>query len=142
MRYGLKIEKQADGSVFVTCRDVPECAYRAETEAKAVEMAGEMLPGAMVIFYRKKRRAIPMPTTCQEGELEAIVPVRIQAKILLWNYMVENRYRVTDLAKKLNVQPIRAQSLVDMTKDGASMEAIENGLEALGMSFTLSITKK
>lgn len=38
----------------------------------------------------------------------------------------------------LDEQPSRVQCMVDLSKDGASIEAIEGALEALGGHFTLS----
>lgn len=143
MRYGVKVSKTDSGEFHVTSRDIPECDYmaKASTEAEAVETASEALPAAMVIFYRRKRLPIPLPTPVEEGEGIAYVPTRIQAKILLWNYMVENRYRLTDLAKALGVKATQAQRLIDLSTDRASMEALDDAIRAIGASFDLSITK-
>lgn len=143
MRYGIKVSKNENGEFHVTCRDVPECDYiaQASNEAEAVETSSEALPAAMVLFYRKKHTAIPLPSLVEEGESIAYVPTRVQAKILLWNYMLENRYRLTDLAKALGVKPTQAQRLIDLSTDRASMEALDEALRAIGASFDLSITK-
>lgn len=82
---------------------------------------------------------MPLPTPLEEGEVAIRVPVKVQAKIMLWNYMVENRYRVADLARALGVSQTQAQRYVDVTKDRASVEAIEDAADALGMSFDLSM---
>lgn len=143
MRYGIKVSKTDSGEFHITSRDIPECDYvtKAATEAEAVETASEAMPAAMVLFYRKKRVAIPLPSPVEEGEAIAYVPTRIQAKILLWNYMIENRYRPNDLAKVLGVTPQRIQGFTDLAADRVSMDALDNALRAIGASFDLSITK-
>lgn len=55
--------------------------------------------------------------------------------------MVNNRYGLADLARLLDVKQTQAQRLVDLTKDGASMEVIDDALDALGIAFTLTIEK-
>lgn len=56
--------------------------------------------------------------------------------------MVNNRYRVADMARMLKVSQTQAQRLVDLTKDGASMEALDDAFDMLGMAFTLTTEKK
>ncbi len=56
--------------------------------------------------------------------------------------MVNNRYRVADMARMLEVSQTQAQRLVDLTKDGASMEALDDAMDLLGMAFTLTTEKK
>lgn len=140
MRYGIKITKTSEG-VTATCRDLPECTYDAKDEAEAVKLASGAIPAAMILFYKKKKLAIPLPTPVEEGEAIAYVPTRVQAKILLWNYMLENRYRPSDLAKALGVTPQRVQRITDLSGDHASMEALDEALRAIGASFDLSISK-
>ncbi len=141
MRYGIKITQNESGGFTVTCRDIPECTFDAPTEEKAKELSSEMLPGSLVLFYRKKRLPIPLPTPVEADEYPTYVPTRVQAKILLWNYMLENRYRPNDLAKALGVAPQRVQCFTDLATDNASMEALDSALAAIGASFDLSITK-
>ncbi len=140
MRYGIKITKNGEG-VTVTCRDLPECAYDAKDEAEAIKLASGAIPAAMVLFYKKKKLAIPLPAPVEDSEAIAYIPTRIQAKILLWNYMIENRYRPSDLAKALGVTPQRVQRLTDLTGDSASMEALDEALRSIGASFDLSVSK-
>ena len=93
MFYGLKTEV-VDGEVLCTCRDIPECVYDAPDEKLAVQA----FPAALELFYRRKRAIIPLPSPLQVGEIPIRVPTRVQGKILLWNYMIENRYRLSDLS--------------------------------------------
>ena len=142
MFYGLKIKANEDGTFEASSRDIPECIYDAPSKEEAVKLAGDMMPGTMELFYRKKKLPIPLPSPVEEGEVAIMVPTRVQAKILLWNYMVENRYRVADVAKMFGVTQTQAQRYVDLTKDKASMETLDSVMYALGMQFTLTASKR
>ena len=142
MFYGLHVKPLDNGKFEASSPDLPECVCDADSIDEATELATEMMPGAMELFYRQKRRAIPLPTPIAEDDYPIRVPTRVQAKILLWNYMVNNRYRVADMARMLKVSQTQAQRLVDLTKDGASMEALDDAFDMLGMAFTLTTEKK
>ena len=66
----------------------------------------------------------------------------MQAKILFWNYMVENRYRVADIARMNNITQTQAQRYVDLSKDKASIEAIEEAMSKLGFRLSLTLEKE
>ncbi|BBF23865.1 antitoxin HicB [Sutterella megalosphaeroides] len=141
MFYGLKTEV-VDGKVMCTCRDIPECVYDAPTVEEGEKFAAQAFPAALELFYRRKRAIIPLPSPLQEGEIPIRVPTRVQGKILLWNYMIENRYRLSDLSRLLNISATQVQRFVDLSKDGASMEAIDDALDVLGAHFTLTLQKR
>lgn len=138
MIYGLKVSAREDGTWRVTCRDIPECEFIENSQEEAETSARDMLPGAMVLYYRRKKKAIPLPTVPQQGELLARVPVKVQAKILFWNYMVENGLKITDVAHRLSISHTEASRLVDLTRDSASVDAVESAAEKLGLQFTLT----
>ena len=142
MFYGISIYKLDNGKFEVTSPDLPECVFQADSVEEAQTLACNNLPACMELFYRQKRRAIPLPTPVAEDDYPIRVPTRVQAKILLWNHMVNNRYRVADMARMLKVSQTQAQRLVDLTKDGASMEALDDAFDMLGMAFTLTTEKK
>ena len=83
------------------------------------------------------------PRKCiQDGEAPVYIPARVQAKILFWNYMVENRYRVADIARMNNITQTQAQRYVDLSKDKASIEAIEEAMSKLGFRLLLTLEKE
>ncbi|MBQ9240810.1 MAG: hypothetical protein IJ164_05675 [Duodenibacillus sp.] len=51
---------------------------------------------------------------------------------MLWNYMIANRYRISDVARILSMPASQVQRMVDVDKDGASVDAIEKALNAIG----------
>ena len=86
----------------------------------------------MELHYRRERKAIPLPSDVQPNEKGLYIPIRVQAKILLWNLLIERGMTLNDLAAMLEVSASQAQRLVDLTKKGASIEAIEDVLNTLG----------
>ena len=78
------------------------------------------------MFRNSNSRSVPKGNSAKEG---------VQAKIALWNHLVSNRYRLSGISKLLDISPAQTQRLVDLSKDGASMEAIEEALCKLGMHF-------
>lgn len=70
--------------------------------------------------YRRNKMPIPMPS--MGGNVS--VPVVFQLKIHLWNWMLANRYRATDLAERLNLHRQQAYRIMDFgySSDLAMME--------------------
>lgn len=140
MIYGVQISEQPSGKWHITCRDLPELDIEEDTREAAEAYASEALPGAMVLFYRQKRKAIPLPTKPQKGETLGYVPVKIQTKILFWNFMIENKLRIADVARKLEISHSEAARFVDLTRDSASVDAVEAAAERLGAHFSLTLS--
>jgi len=59
MFYGLHVKPLDNGKFEASSPDLPECVFDADSIDEATELATEMMPGAMELFYRQKRRAIP-----------------------------------------------------------------------------------
>ena len=134
MHYGIKVTPKG-GKFEVTCRDIPECVYAADTEKEALDLASQMLPGALVIFYRKKQLPFPLPSRLRKEE----VGIAVQAKMLFWNFMKDKGLKISDVAKNLGISHSEASRLVDLTRDSASIDTVESALQKLGGSFDLSV---
>ena len=138
MFYPFKISKTENGRFVITLRDIPECVFTEATEEKAVEAAGTYIPASLEIYYRRKKKAIPLPSAIETDEFPAYVPLRVQAKILLWNFAISKGMNLQSLADYLGISPSQAQRLVDLSKDGATADTVEDALEKLGGQFTLT----
>ena len=140
MRYRINYHQLPNGSIEASCPDVPEFFCVQPSIEKTRREILRALPAAMHKFYRKKRLPIPLPAAGKSDDRVAL-PVRIQAKILLWNMMLAERWRLADIARELHIAQAQAQRLVDLDRDLASMEAIEQALDVMGAEFTLRITR-
>ena len=141
MIYAIRIEKLSDGTFVTTCRDIPECTYVSEDFETAYYRSSEAIPFCLELRYRQQKKAMPLPTPVQEGEMKVYVPIRVQARILLWNTIIEKGLNMTKFAKAIGVSNSQAQRLVDFTKK-ASPESIEIALSKLGYLFDVSRTKE
>lgn len=73
--------------------------------------------------------------------MKVYVPMRVQARILLWNTIVTKGLSMTEFAKTIGVSNSQAQRLVDFSKN-ASPESIEQAQAKLGFLFDLSIVEE
>lgn len=138
MFYSVKLTTLKNGKVSAECPDlrvVSSTDFNSEKEAMQAMCSG--VPGMMYLGYRKNGKSIPLPSTA-DGE-KIYIPVLTQAKILLWNLMVEKGIKVGQLASMLGVTQATASRLTDMTKDLVSISAVENAINALGGSLCLSV---
>ncbi len=139
MFYPIRISKTDSGRFVVMARDIPECVYSDKTEEAALQNAQEMVPGALELYYRRKKKAFPLPDgSLQDGEIPVRVPLKVQAKMLLWNFICSKSMTLAEVSRQLDLQQTQVQRLVDISKDGASIDAIEAALEKLGGAFTLT----
>lgn len=139
MHYGIKISKLENGKFEISCRDFPDYRSEHDTETEARSFAESFVPKLMMVEYRHKKKAIPLPSEVSESDVLYYIPAKVQAKILLWNFMVAHGLKIADVARRLGVQHSEAARLVDLTKDIASIDAVEAALMKLGASFTLQI---
>lgn len=140
MFYPIKISKVTGGFRAVS-RDIPEFEVFAPSLEELKQITENGLPAAMVLYYRKKRKAIPLPSNPQEGEEQIYVPVKFQAKMQFWNYLIHNRLRVSDLVREYQLNRTELDRIIALDKDLASVDTIERALRKIGGAFTLSISR-
>lgn len=140
MEYAIKLTKTAGGKYSVECPDLGFCsAEEFETENEACKFMGSAIPAVMYGHFRARQKSIPLPQTEGDGFKYIGIPVKVQAKVLLWNHMKKNEIRTGELAKILGIAQPAASRLTDMSKDKASVDAVERALAAIGGRFNLSV---
>ena len=138
MIYGIRIREIGVNEFVVTCRDLPECTFTSRDVPTALADAAKAIPGTIELFYRQKKRAIPVSTPIEEGEVPIFIPLRVQTKILLWNTVVSQGMNLTEFAERIGCSRTQAQRLVDFSKS-ASPENIEKALAELGCIFDVTV---
>lgn len=89
--------------------------------------------------FRKHKLQIPLPTEkINDGDSVLYVPIKLQLRILLWNTMVEKRYRQADIAKMLGVSRTQAQLYVNGSA-GVSVESYEKVLKLMNVYPSISL---
>lgn len=102
------------------------------TEDEVSYVLTECLSAYIELAYRAKRKTIPLPSTrAADNSLTLYVPIKLQLRIHLWNTMLEQRYRQSDLAKLLNVSNAMINQMVN-GKGNISAERYEEVLQLLG----------
>lgn len=135
MYFPVQITKVENG-YRVFSRVIPECDFTETTLEELQVTTANLLPGCMEAFYRKAGKPIPLPSKPLKDETRVYVPVRVQAKILLWNAICERGIQLKQLADELGTSKSQMQRMVDFSKP-ASIDSVENALMHLGLSFDL-----
>lgn len=84
MYYPAKFEPAEEGGFVVTFRDIPEAITQGDDEQEAIDMAKDALRSAMD-FYLEDRRAVPLPSAVEPGEVLIELEPDVAAKVLLLN---------------------------------------------------------
>lgn len=140
MEYAIKLNKTASGEYSAECPDLGFCSSEEfETEDEAYKFMASAIPAVMYGHFRARQKSIPLPLTEGDDFKYIGIPVKVQAKVLLWNYMREHEIRTGELAKILGIAQPAASRLTDMSKDKASVDAVERALAAIGGRFSLAV---
>ncbi|MCM8913313.1 type II toxin-antitoxin system HicB family antitoxin [Pseudomonas inefficax] len=126
-----------DGSVWVSCPDVPEMACAGDTSEEALFDAVDALESALS-FYVDQKKAIPLPATPTEGQPVVRLPALTAAKAALWNTMVAQKISKTEMARRLGVNRPQVDRLVDLLHR-SKIEQVEHALHVLGQRIELSV---
>lgn len=138
MFYPIEISQTSSGEYRAFCRDLPELYVSGKTVDEIKDLVASAVPATMELHYRREKKAIPLPSPVLPTEKGIYIPIRVQAKILLWNLLVERGMSLNDLAALIEASAPQAQRLVDLTKKGASIEAIERVMNTLGKGLIAS----
>lgn len=142
MFYGVKVTKTESGKFELSCRDLPGLYSEFDTEEEAEANIGIFMPTCLMLGYRKKRLAFPLPSEPQEGEVLAHVPLKVQAKILFWNFLIENGISQAEAARRLGVPQSVVARFSNLSTDSASTDKVEWALKELGGYLSLSVDKR
>ena len=102
---------------------------------KTVEDAENVLTDAFLAYievvYRKNRKPIPLPKTSCEGKMALYIPIRMQLRFLLWNTMLEQNLKQTEMAEKLGISKAQMNQML-CGKGSTSESKYEDALRVLG----------
>lgn len=100
--YTLNLEPdREDGGFVVTSPIVPELITQGDTREEAIEMARDAMLAALQ-GYMHQRKAFPIPSKAPVKDAVTIrLPELVQAKVLLYNAMVEEEVSNSELARRI-----------------------------------------
>lgn len=123
-------------AVFVQENDLPAVAD-GETMA-ALNAALEECLLANVESYFEDDRIFPEPLPVTGEQIAVKLPSIIEAKILLNNERLKRKMKKAELARLAGFTPTEMQRILT-PRHGTKLDAIEQALNALGLSFRLFV---
>lgn len=112
-------------------------------EADSLERALDILSDKVENFieetFRKQRKPIPEPSAPKDHDGILVVPLKLEARIRLWNLLREKHMSTSELARLLDMSRQQAQRLVDGSGP-VSFDMYYEAFKALGyyLSFELN----
>lgn len=135
MIYAYEIKKTSDGYVGHVF-DL-EFETKPQPSAEQVEeVICEGLSGVIELKYRKNKKPIPLPTT-EVTAYGAVVPIKLQLRILLWNIMLEEHVSQTELAEALGISKSHMNQF--FISDHVSVEKYEKAINNFKKDITVKI---
>lgn len=127
-----------DGTVLVTFPDVPEAiTFGADTD-EALMYAVDALESALS-FYVDDRKPLPVPSKPKRGQ-KTVRPSALEcAKLGVYQAMMEQGIRKSELARRLGWHMPQVDRLFDL-KHASRLDQIEAAARALGRHVEVSIT--
>lgn len=135
--YAVSIAPNRDGKSSVSCRDFPDLSVLAPSSSRPMEDALFVLE-EMFNLYVSQRRKIPHATLPTPGDRLIHLSISTQAKILLWNAMVDANVNRAELGRRLEVSQTVASRLVDFTHR-SKLEHIEKAMRLFDQRFIVAL---
>lgn len=111
-------------------------------EADSLEQALDLLSDRTENFieetFRKQRKPIPEPSEPHDNDGILVVPLKLEARIRLWNLLREKHMSTSEFARLLNVSRQQAQRLVDGSGP-VSFDMYYEAFKALGYYLSLEL---
>lgn len=85
-----------------------------------------------------RRQSIPLPSKGKAGQSIVRLPALTSAKIALWNTMLAQNVGKAELARRLGVNRVQVDRLVDLLH-GSKIEAVEHALAILGQRLAVTV---
>ena len=137
MEYVVTLERDTNSSYWVRCPDIPEMNSVGDTVEDALKEALDGLETAFTI-YMDQRRTIPMPTPAKAGEYTVRIPVKVAAKVLLFNEMIAQKVTKAEMARRLDGFQASADRILSI-KHSTKLETLEAAFAVLGKHLDLRV---
>jgi antitoxin HicB len=137
MLYPAKFTHQKDArNIGVSFPDIPEALTVAENEADAMRQATDALESALD-FYFEQGRPVPLPSAPKRGHRLIELPASVWATVLLFNEMLAQDVRLSELARRLSIPRQNVNRLLD-PRHPTKIDNIEAALKVLGKRMEIT----
>lgn len=136
MKYYVTIIREGEAFI-VGSRDLPQLNSVGYTLEEALS---EALDGIETTFeiYMDDRELIPLPSKKKKDEYEVHLPIRVAAKVRLYNEMISQNVSKAELARRLGWLQKQADRLLSL-KHSTKLESIESAFNALGKDLDIVV---
>lgn len=133
--YAIVLKPDDNGTVLVTCPDLPEVTTFGEDEADARLRAADAIEEALAARMAR-RQDIPLPT--QGKGPKAPLPTQTAVKAALYRLMREEGLRKADLARRLSLHGPQVDRLLDL-RHATRLDQLDAAFQALGKRLDVRV---
>ena len=131
------LQRQPEGGYVVTFPDIPEAVTQGDDEDAALERAAEALETALS-FYVDERRPLPLARRPKRGQ-RTVRPSALEcAKLGVYQAMLEQGVRKSELARRLGWHLPQVDRLFDL-QHASRLDQIESAARALGKRIEVQV---
>jgi len=137
LAYPAKFDKAEDG-ITVTFPDIPEAVTCGFSDQQAMEYAVDALESVLSL-YMNQRKPIPRPGRARGKGIRLVrLPALADAKLAVYDAMLEQNVRKAGLARRLGWQKSLVDRLLDL-QHASRLDQIELALAALGKQLAILV---
>ncbi|MCP4329990.1 MAG: type II toxin-antitoxin system HicB family antitoxin [Alphaproteobacteria bacterium] len=126
--YRVKLEADDNGTLLVTCPDLPEVTTHGEDEADARSRALDAIEEAIAARIADRE---PIPPARRKGEPRVFLPTQTTLKVRLYNRMLAEGVNKAQLAERLHVHRPQVDRLLDL-RHASRLDQLDAAFGALG----------
>jgi antitoxin HicB len=134
--YPLVIEPDDNGTLLVTCPDLPEVTTFGDDEEDALLHAGDAIEEALAARM-DRRENVPSPSPLRGRKAAALPPLSV-AKVGLYQAMREAGISKAQLGRRLGWHGPQIDRLLDL-RHRSKIEQIDQAVRAVGKVLVLSV---
>lgn len=112
--------------------------YEANSLERALDILSDKVENFIEETFRKQRKPIPEPSAPKDHDGILVVPLKLEARIRLWNLLREKHMSTSELARLLDMSRQQAQRLVDGSGP-VSFDMYYEAFKALGYYLSLEL---
>lgn len=134
--YPVNLEPDDNGTLLVTCPDLPEVTSWGEDEADALHRAADAIEEALAARIAH-HNDVPEPSSARDKPIPVLPPLTI-AKVALYRAAREASISKAELGRRLGWYAPQIDRLFDL-RHRSKIEQIDQALHALGKRLVVSV---
>jgi antitoxin HicB len=135
--YPVELVPDDNGTLLVTCPDLPEVASVGDDEDEALLNVVDAIETALDI-YLEERRPIPLPSEPPTGARAVTLPAQVSLKVLLHNEMLKQGVRKAELARRLDWRLPQVERLLSLNH-ASRLDQLERAARVLGKQVDVRV---